>query len=218
MKNKLLSILAVTAVIVSLTACQSGETGQDIQSSEAVSSTTLASDSTQTSETTAPQNAEEKQIETEYEITDWTMEELLSDVEINGVKLSLPCSYEELAEHFNLELDLTFYNEPYKKYFYSYALREGLYIKVSYYSENETDSPNSDEIEEICIFCENGGSFRVGEIISGTTTRDEVEKILGKPNDNVESASWYRFSYSKAVIFSYDKNNKVDYIHCFWGE
>ena len=69
MKNKLLSILAVTAVIVSLTACQSGETGQDIQSSEAVSSTTLASDSTQISETTAPQSAEEQQIETEYEIT-----------------------------------------------------------------------------------------------------------------------------------------------------
>ena len=171
-------------------------------------------------ETTAPESSEETQIETEYEITDWTMEELLSDVEINGVKLSLPCSYEELAEHFDLELDLSFYNEAYKKYYYGYALRGDLYILTGYYSENETDNPSAEGMDDFYISCENGAKFRFGEIVSGVSTREDVEKILGKPNFNSTSPSgtWYKWIGLTSVLISYDKNNKVDCIHCFWEE
>ncbi len=222
MKKKFLSILAAFAVLVSFSACQAGNTGQTPPLSEAVvSEATVALETAVSSEeTTAPENLEEPKIETEYEITDWTMEGLLSDVEINGVKLSLPCSYEELAEHFELELDLSFYNEPYEKYCYCYALREDLYILTSYYSKVETDNPSAEGMSDIYIACENDAKFRFGEIISGLSTREDVEQVLGKPNFNLTSKSgtWYKWIGSSSILLSYDENNKVNGVHCFWEE
>ena len=98
MKNKLLSLLAATAVIVSLTACQSGEMGQDIQSSEAVSSTTISEAEQTTAETTAPDNAEViYETLAEGQERDWKIEDVLkNDLEIDGIPISLPCTVEEL--------------------------------------------------------------------------------------------------------------------------
>jgi|GEM_PF-1866615 len=216
MKRILIAMLAAV-VACGFSGCKADEKQTKIVSE---TSSTTASQTAQTSEITSPESSEETQIETEYEITDWTMEELLSDIEINGVKLSLPCSYEELAEHFDLELDLSFYNEAYKKYYYGYAFRGDLYILTGYYSENETDNPSGEGMDDFYISCENGAKFRFGEIVSGVSTREDVEKILGKPNFHSTSKfdTWYKWNGINAIAISYDKNNKVDCIHCFWEQ
>ena len=83
--KKLFSLLAAAAVMLSLSAYQSWKTGQDLQTSQTVESAVTVSETVQAAETTAPDNSEETPFVTEYEITDWTMEELLSDVEINCI-------------------------------------------------------------------------------------------------------------------------------------
>ena len=61
--------------------------------------------------------------------------------------------------------------------------------------------------------------FRFGEINNySDMTQNDVEKILGKPNDNVDVNSWYWFGDRKAIVIDYDKNNRVEYVNCFFGE
>ena len=91
LKNKLLSLLAATAVIVSLTACQSGETGQQVKSDKIVSEmsaeieeTTVQGKLTQTSNLTFDD---------------------INIIEINGKQVSLPFKVEDLGEGYQLVED-----------------------------------------------------------------------------------------------------------------
>lgn len=228
MKKKLLTLFAAFAVMLSLTACQSNDTGQETQTSEAAQSTVTASETTQAAETTAPESSEELPIETEFEITDWTMEEFLSDVEINGVKVSLPCSYEELAEHFYLKMPKLFsvyYDTELKKYCYTYEVRhnESLILKVQYHSATDEGNPTADDMTAFFVCSdytgENACLFRFGEINNSNMSQDEVEKVLGKPNVDSYNESRYVFKngeYINQININYDKNNYVEYVYCFW--
>ncbi len=162
-------------------------------------------------------SSDEAHFETDFEITDWTMEDFLSDIEVNDKKLSLPCSYEELCKHFELELDSC--SEFDGDYYYSYALRDNLYILASYHSETKTNNPSAEEMHDFYLSCtDDSCNFRFGDIKSNSSTREDVEKILGKPNDGIPGTSWYRFDGSKAVIICYNENDNIDYIHCYFGE
>ena len=54
------------------------------------------------SETTAPDNQDETIFVTDFEITDWTMEDLISDIKIYGKQISLPCNVSDLGKDYSL--------------------------------------------------------------------------------------------------------------------
>lgn len=182
-------------------------------------------------ETTAPVNSDEIHHETNFEITDWTFEDFVSDVEINGVKLSLPCSYEELSKLPDLQkrknaIDNYYDEEAGKRfYLYTYEIRtkDNLFLVADYCSENGDGAPEAEDMYEFFVASaltgDNAYLFSFGEINNySDMTRNDVETILGKSNDNIDVNSWYWFGDRKAIVINYDKNDNVDYVHCFWDE
>ena len=191
----------------------------------------LSSEETVAPETTALINSEEIRHETEFEITDWTFEDFVSDVEINGVKLSLPCSYEELSKLPDLQkrenaIDNYYDEEAGKRfYLYTYEIRtkDNLFLVADYCSENGDGAPEAEDRYEFFVASaltgDNAYLFSFGQINNySDMTRNDVETILGKSNDNIDVNSWYWFGDRKAIVINYDKNDCVDYVHCFWKE
>ena len=86
MKNRILSIFAAIAVILSLSACQNGDTEQTAPLSEAV-----VSETTQSLVTT---------IQSEIEQTSNLTFEDINIIEINGQQVNLPFKIEELGEEY----------------------------------------------------------------------------------------------------------------------
>ena len=182
-------------------------------------------------ETTTPINSEEIHHETEFEITDWTFEDFVSDVEINGVKLSLPCSYEELSKLPDLQkrenaID-NYYDEEAGKHFYLYTYeirtKDNLFLAADYWSENGDGAPEAEDMTDFFVAKtltgDNDFLFRFGEINNySNMTQNDVETILGKSNDDIDVNSWYWFGDKKIIVINYDKNDCVDYVHCFWKE
>lgn len=221
----ILTILLTAAVVCGFGGCSNNQNGTVSETSA-----TTISETMQASETTVNENLEETGFVTEFEITDWTMEELLSDVEINGVKLSLPCSYEELAEHFDLQIPKLFsiyYDTELKKYCYIYEVRhnESLILKVQYYSDTDEGNPTAEDMTDFFVCSdytgENACLFRFGEINNSNMSQDEVEKVLGDPNVDSYGESRYIFGNDTSINqinINYDKNNYVEYIYCYWND
>lgn len=192
----------------------------------------LSSEETVKPETIALTNFDEVHYETDFEITDWTFEDFVSDVEINGVKLSLPCSYEELSQNFDIKkrknaIDDYYDTEAEKRfYLYTYEIRtkDNLLFVAEYCSENGDGTPEAEDMTQFFVATDltdnNAWLFRFGEINNySDMTQNDVEKILGKPNDSIDINSWYWFDdRKKVIIIDYDKNDCVDYVHCFWKE
>lgn len=205
--------------------------GQAINVNSEETTVSLSSEETVKPETTAPINSDEIHNETNFEITDWTFEDFVSDVEINGVKLSLPCSYEELSKLPDLQksenvIDNYYDEEAGKRfYLYTYEIRtkDNLFLAADYWSENGDGAPEAEDMCEFFVSSALTGNntflFSFGEINNySDMTRNDVETILGKPNDNVDISSWYWFGDKKAIVIDYDKNDCVKYVNCFWGE
>ncbi len=208
----LTSALMAAVLLCGLSGCQADAEKAVQESQQAVITTTE-----QVCSSVETISLDEAHIETDFQITDWTMEDFLSDIEVNDKKLSLPCSYEELCKHFELELDSC--SEFDGDYYYSYALRDNLYILASYHSENKTNNPSAEEMHDFYLSCtDDSCNFRFGDVKSNSSTREDVEKIFGKPNDGIPGTSWYRFDGSKAVIICYNENDNINYIHCYFGE
>lgn len=181
-------------------------------------------------ETVKPETTAEIHNETEFEITDWTFEDFVSDVEINGVKLSLPCSYEELSKNFDLQKDKYlpyYYDEEIGKYRHSYEFRNNEYLLIyaAYYSENGEgeEALKAEDMMDFFVATDLSGDnsclFRFGEINNySDMTQNDVETILGKPNGGTSSFdSWYWFSdRKKIIVINYGKNDCVRYVHCLW--
>ena len=104
MKNRILSIFAAIAVILSLSACQNGNTEQTAPLSEAV-----VSETTQSLETT---------IQSEIEQTSNLTFEDINIIEINGKQVSLPFKVEDLGDGYSLG-ELQGYKEKVSAIFYN---------------------------------------------------------------------------------------------------
>ena len=87
MKKRILSLFAAVAVMLSLSACQPNDTGQDTQPSEVIE---------QTNEIT-----EMKTIEPPED--GWTLEELNTVMYLNQKPFSLPCTADEITDYFEIQ-------------------------------------------------------------------------------------------------------------------
>ncbi len=88
MKKKLLSLFAAFAVMLSLSACQSNNTGQSIELIDEVASETVL--------------AEETTAQTELTQTSNLIFDDINIIEINGQQVSLPFKVEDLGEEYSL--------------------------------------------------------------------------------------------------------------------
>ncbi len=162
------------------------------------------------SETAVVTNNEETQFVTEFEITDWTMGDLVTDMEIEGQKFSLPCSASQL-------------NKDYKVNYTGYSLKydhtvADLYYKKEYISQITVDKNVSDldfcDKNIIAFFM--GGAYPMPQFnvmgITNDSTPDDVLKILGNSNvqnNKVDQPYRYYFNKNEYIIIDFDDNNKI---------
>ena len=205
--KRILSLFAAFAVMLSLSACQAGDTEQDTQTREAVESVCTVSETVQSVEKTAPESSEELQIETEFEIIDWTMEDLVSNIEIYGDKLSLPCTISEISSDYKLE-NINYFEDMQMTAGTLY--KKNKEIGLVYFNGDVIDNALNSEIKFLFL----GGAYDLPEFnimgITDKSTRSDVINILGNPNMRVGESDrhfQYGFSQNKFAIIDFNKEN-----------
>ena len=205
--KRILSLFAAFAVMLSLSACQPKDTGQDMQTREAVESVCTVSETVQAVEKTAPESSEELQIETEFEIIDWTMEDLVSNIEIYGDKLSLPCTISEISSDYKLE-NINYFEDMQMTAGTLY--KKNKEIGLVYFNGDVIDNALNSEIKFLFL----GGAYDLPEFnimgITDKSTRSDVINILGNPNMRVGESDrhfQYGFSQNKFAIIDFNKEN-----------
>ncbi len=207
MKNRILSVLAAFAVLVSFSACQAGDTEQTAPLSEAVISETTANvkAETQMFETTETENSYNP---IKFEITDWTMEELLSNISIENNTFTLPCTLSELGTSF-----MTEYLGYVSDYDYTTV---NLYIGDKYIAQiSFNGNLTENEIENstlVAFFMDNIRGLPQFNImgITNQSSQEEIVDILGEPNTiNSEDGTIYQYAFSEneRIIISFDDEN-----------
>ncbi len=214
--RRIWTVVLAAAMAVSFVGCDDSGTAET-QTVEQVSEATVSSD-------------EEKRLATEPMTKNELLEEMLCDVEINGQKLSLPCSSKDLCSNDDLEI------EPYKEcpvyyddddnmyhYIFGIPLSADMYINVVYRSDksNETEL-SADKMYSFFIssslkgFNENY-TFRFGQINNySNMTQEDVEKLLGNSDKELYATSTYELDNSRIITIHYDKNSYVKSVSCHW--
>ncbi len=186
------------------------------------------------SETTNAKTLTDKKNEftTEPMIRDELLEEMLYDVEINGQKLSLPCSSKDLCLNTDLGLEpykecSVYYDDDDNMYHYIFCipLSVDMYIDVRYRSDKSNEAElSADKMYSFFIsaslkdFNENY-TFRLGQINNySNMTQEDVEKILGDgdSDEKLYSTSRYKLDDSRVISIVYGNNLYVESIGCYW--
>lgn len=141
--------------------------------------------------------------ENKFEITGWTMEELVSDITVNGVTLSLPCSPDVFSSFETEEFDF----EGTSGRVWGCEVYSGdRIIAVAYYdSEKEEKSVNLLMLDSLIYDNSVIPEFNIMGITDKSTPA-EVSAILGEPNfdDGYATDYVYRFSENKELYISFD--------------
>ena len=185
MKNRFLSIFAAIAVTLSLSACQNGNTEQ------------TAPLTTQSSEETTS-------TEIQY-VTDWSIDELVKNIELNGKTYSMPFTLDDLGEEYSIgeKIEITETSA-------SYPL---------YYNGTEIALINVNNQKYICSISISNKyvDFKAGNFYIGNS-REEINKEYGKPTMFVENIDSYSFDDTKNICVFYNSKNVVDGIAILYEE
>ena len=162
------------------------------------------------SETTAPDNQDETIFVTDFEITDWTMEDLISDIKIYGKQISLPCNVSDLGKDYSLS-DVYCYIQS------SNQTGSELYYKNKYVAAVYFYGNNEDLINKNIVKLYLGGfnrelpDFEIMGIASNSTLED-VKKILGDSNiiNAHENQLRYMFEDQNQLFINFDSNGKMN--------
>ena len=162
------------------------------------------------SETTAPDNQDETIFVTDFDITDWTMEDLISDIKIYGKQISLPCNVSDLGKDYSLS-DVYCYIQS------SNQTGSELYYKNKYVAAVYFYGNNEDLINKNIVKLYLGGfnrelpDFEIMGITSNSTLED-VKKILGDSNiiNAHENQLRYMFEDQNQLFINFDSNGKMN--------
>lgn len=227
MKNRFFSLFAAAAVVLSLSACKPSETAQETQTSE--ESAVTVSETVQTTETTAPENAEVVyETLAEGQERDWKIEDVLkNDLEIDGIPISLPCTVEELlntlGEGYSVNEEKLVYEGEYvtsSKYY------TGEYncIRLFYNGESKLLLDTIAETENVNIQTAYViGFFPIGEMItidklSDMFNVDSCIKKYGLANEvSVENNKTQLLYYDDVGMLSFVfKNDRLTKTYAFY--
>lgn len=183
-KKRILKMLSLLAAVCIAAGCSASTTAETTEKPLA--------------EINSTENSEEPLFQKEFEITDWTMEELISDFTLCGKKINIPCSVNQLEDN---------YSGTYINNALIYDNKEIGYI----YNATQRSQNEDPMIRQIVLGGLNNVSLPKFSIktISETSARYEVEAILGVPNVDSGDESWarYYFSDNESILFVYDNEN-----------
>ena len=202
MKNKILSMLAILAVAVNMVGCAPPNSAAPVEATEQIVVETTA----EAAETSSPTSSENTQLITEFEITDWTMEELVSDMVVDNHTFSLPCSLNEINTDYKID---TVYFEDIQKTSGT-ILNNDKEIAIIGFNGNVADDAGDAEIKYLFL----GGSYELPAFnIMGITEKSsysDVINILGNPNMRVEYSNevlQYGFTKDKYILIWFDEES-----------
>lgn len=148
--------------------------------------------------------------EKEFEITDWTMEDLVSDMTLCGEKITLPCTISELAGIFSIEEFDTTNAATGKRSKGCIIYHNGKKIALAYCdTDSDTDSITSICFDEIITDDMAIPDIKFMGITDKASSKDLVE-MLGEPNGETEYSCDYRYYFSdnQHLYISFDENQK----------
>ena len=169
-------------------------------------------------ETTTVTTAEKAEVvslfQKKFEITDWTMEELVSNMTVCGKKVPLPCTLSELSELFTIkEFD-----------FISGATGKQSKGCEIYHDDQKIafaycDTDNPDSVTSLCFDDIIGEETEIPEInimgITQNSSAAEIIEILGEPNVDADFGCDYRYYFSdnQYLYISFnEEQTKIEYI------
>jgi len=185
MKNRILSIFAAIAVTLSLSACQNGDTEQ-------------------TAPLTTQSSEETNSTEIQY-VTDWSIDELVQNIELNGKTYSMPFTLEDLGEEYSIgeKIEISQTSISYPLYY------NGMEIALIRINDNNyiysivTSNP----------FLE----FKVGDFFLGNS-REAINKEYGEPTMYVKNIDSYSFDDTKNICVFYNSKDVADGIAILYEE
>jgi len=188
MKNRILSVLAAFAVLASFSACQAGYTEQ-------------------TAPLTTQSSEETNSTEIQY-VTDWSIDELVQNIELNGKTYSMPFTLEDLGEEYSLGEKVSLSGDS-----YGYDL----YYNDKNYALITLDKKNTTIIS--LTFTDNM-DFKIGEFYPGNSSKDIVD-TYGNPSVKASNnAMTYLFTDGNSISAFYENNklNSISINYCIEEE
>lgn len=205
-KKHILKAFSLIATVCIAAGCNGSEIAE--------TTTTTAKQTTIVSTTTKPLeeeinstgNSEQPLFQKEFEITDWTMDELVSDMTICGKKIMIPCTISELSSVFNIEEFDRVSGATGKRSKGCEIYNDNIRIAFAYCDiEDHVNSITSICFDEII-----SDDMQIPEIsimgITDISSLKDVVTILGEPNVSTEYDCDYRyfFSNNQHLYISFD--------------
>lgn len=182
MKNRILSIFAAIAVTLSLSACQNSNTEQ-----------------------TAPQTIQLSEETTSTEIqyvTDWSIDELVQNIELNGKTYSMPFTLDDLGAEYSLGEKVSLPDDR-----YGYNLNyNGEYFALIVINDELEVSKSPITILTIV----DNTNYRCGELYYGNS-KTAVQDVYGKPSyeNSLKNINSYSFKNGSGVTITYENDKLV---------
>ena len=198
MKNRILSILAAFAVLVSFSACQAGDTGQAPPLSEAVvSEATKVEVTTQMSEVNEDYDPYDYPV---YQLPEgWTFEKICGLVEIDGVSLPFPCTIEDIKKISN-NIEVNSYDTNYY----------GIIYNNQYIGEISIDNEKNTSKYILLDFSDNETDNIIKEMTFASYNAEQGNEINNYIDENFDISYDYRDNddYMKVLIYE-NSNDKI---------
>ena len=201
MKKKLLSIFAALAVVMGMSACQSGETGQN----------DFVSETEQSAEEITALEAERDYSDYEEFPEGWSAERVLNMVSIDGHQLSFPCTVDDilaLSEDFEIGKGRTYSENIKMAYLFCDDIQVATIffynnLNVHYININDFSKSRYVTVENIDL----NDTEKITKLIENLTTKstDEFGLISGN----------YIESQTAITIHYYSETNSLS---IFWEE
>lgn len=140
-------------------------------------------------------------------ITDWSLDELVQNIELNGKSYSMPFTVEDLGEGYTIGEKICLSEDTYGYNLYYNDKYYALIGVVHYYWEIEKC-----DIVRITFFddpdlSDTTPQFKLGEFCMGSE-RDSIISLYGNPTESCEEADRYIFSEGKEISVTY-KDEKL---------
>lgn len=216
MKKRLKQSLALVGILIvslSLSGCEkfvendvSAETR--LQTSGTQSQTSY--NKSQNVETIVETKVEESTVTSKSEfhyITDWSIDEVVQNIEMNGTSYSMPFTVGDLGENYSLEAT----NRTAGGYFLNYCGDENYYALVGIY-DDDTDIKKC-RIRLITV--NDNVDFKIDNLSFGVK-REKILEKYGEPSLATNETVWtYVFEgetidQNSALLFTFNKKGKLD--------
>ncbi|MGN0675800.1 MAG: hypothetical protein ACI4KG_08595 [Oscillospiraceae bacterium] len=201
MKKKLLSLFAAVAVMLSLSACQSGDTGKSIELFDEV-----VSDIGQVVEKQTTNSSEANSTQVNY-ITDWSIYELVQNIELNGKTYSMPFTLEDLGVEYSIE-ENTNANKGYRLYY------NDQFIAIVDFDEEQYNI-NINQRNIISFSLASDIAFKIGDIEHGET-KESILNNYGEPSVIAENGIMFSYVFQNnnipigGITLFFDNKNEPD--------